>query len=123
VDSLSAGCNYLIKQGAAPLIDIEEFCDDFLADFLKKRAALVPSAVKKKRQPARPAPAKKRGFGPDEEQVLAALDYTPYPLERIAGSCPQIARERLLKILITFCLKGVACQMGAGNYCLTNETV
>jgi hypothetical protein len=60
----------------------------------------------------------KEGLSKEEQAVLAALDYTPASLEQIGALCPQLAGEQLLKALITFCLKGIACQMGAGNYCL-----
>jgi DNA processing protein len=119
VASQSAGCNYLIKQGAAPIIDIAEFCDNLLHEARQNKEAVAPPP--KKRHRTRAAPAAKRSFSPDEALVYAALDFTPYPLERIASACPQLARDRLIRILVTFCLKGVARQMGAGNYCLMDE--
>jgi DNA processing protein len=134
VDPLSVGCNHLIRQGATPIVDIAEFCEEFLAAAAQRLAgrglegARAMATVKKKRkavppaQPARAAPLpKKRGFSAEEEEVLAALDYTPCPLERIASACPRVPYDRLLKILVTFCLKGHARQMGAGNYCLMDE--
>ena len=53
----------------------------------------------------------------EENQVLSCLDYIPKSLEQIMISCPQISYESLLRILITFSLRGIVGQMGAGSYC------
>lgn len=133
VDGLSGGCNRLIKQGAGLVISVEEFIEEFLlaarqklaaemAD-LKNRPACGPKAAKNtaiiksagEKKAAPPALTK------EESQVFSCLDYVPKSLEQIMAFCPEIPYEGLLKILITFSLRGIACQMGAGSYCRLGE--
>jgi DNA processing protein len=119
VDRLSSGCNQLIKHGAGMVLSLEEFADDILAEWQSRQVAEVSASTKRSRA-ALPANATiaKGELDKEEKAVLAVLDYTPVSLEQIGLLCPQLTYERLLKVLIGFCLKGVACQMGAGNYCL-----
>ncbi|MDR2546259.1 MAG: DNA-processing protein DprA [Lachnospiraceae bacterium] len=145
-DPLSVGCNRLIKQGASPVVSVEEFVAEILSESKRKLSSEVIS-LKKRRQTkggTKNTASEDRtmvdsdndtllfsqetlGFEGDEEvlttmnsdeqAVWAGLDYTPRSLGFIAELCPQIGYQALLSILIKLCLKGVVMQMGTGNYC------
>ncbi|MCL2050754.1 MAG: DNA-processing protein DprA [Lachnospiraceae bacterium] len=119
VDGLSCGCNRLIKQGAGMIISIEEFVDEIL-QASKLRLANEIKELKKKAPPAPKATTKEEklilNFTAEEKQVFSCLDYAPRSLEQISAMNPQISYESLLRILVTFCLRGFAKQMGAGSY-------
>ncbi|MCL2717911.1 MAG: DNA-processing protein DprA [Lachnospiraceae bacterium] len=120
VDGLSCGCNRLIKQGAGLIVSIEEFIEEILATFKEK---LTREIIDIKKQPAQTVKEKANiektlSLTAEEKQIYSCLDYIPRSLEQLSVSNPTISYENLLKILITFCLKGIASQMGAGYYCL-----
>jgi DNA processing protein len=118
VDGLSAGCNSLLKQGAGLIISIEEFTNEILAETKRRIADEVITLKKAKAPPDGPIRLTAESqFTNEEKQVYSCLDYTPASLDKIREQCPQISYDKLLKILIGFCLKGFAQQMGAGSYC------
>ncbi|MCL2254893.1 MAG: DNA-protecting protein DprA, partial [Lachnospiraceae bacterium] len=118
IDGLSCGCNRLIKQGAGLIISIDEFIDDILKESKRKLTDEVNDLKKEGHNKKTPSPLKQTvSLTKEEQPVYAALDYIPRSIEQISAICPQVTFESLLKILITFCLKGIALQMGAGYYC------
>ena len=134
VDGLSAGCNRLIRQGAGLIYSLDEFVADIVEGHRQKIEAEMIALKKStnlktkqcKTQPAGNAPPMPQSAAPSamssaEKLIFSGLDYAPRSLEEIAALCPGLGREEVLRGLITFCLKGFASQMGAGNYC-RNDT-
>ena len=128
VDGLSSGCNRLLKQGANIVVSVEEFGDEMLA--LAKQKLISEMNDLKKKTPPPPRleehgslkegdESSKLALTKEEKQVFACLDFTPRSSLQISALCPEIPYECLLKMLVLFCLKGIASQMGAGSYCRT----
>lgn len=125
IDSHSLGCNRLIRQGAGLIVSIDEFIDEVLNDAKHKINAEVKDIKRIKKAGYKMTSGRvkavsdeiKSSFSKEEELVLSRLDYAPRPLPEIKLLCPHLADDDILKILIKFCLKGIASQMGAGYYC------
>ena len=120
VDYSSSGCNRLIKQGAGLIISIDEFVEEVLQLSKIKMTNEVTELKKKERKAVKPVITEEKvkiSLTEEEKQVFSCLDYIPRSLEQIQALTPKIQYEKLLKILITFCLRGIASQMGAGSYC------
>ena len=120
VDGLSHGCNRLIKQGAGIIVSLDEFVIDIIESHKLKLSNEVKELQKNEKKSGGVKSTDEKvnhTFTEDEKQVYACLDHIPCSFEQIQVLNPKIPYEKLLKILITFCLKGIAVQMGAGNYC------
>jgi len=120
VDYSSSGCNRLIKQGAGLIISVDEFVEEVLHLSKTKMANEVTELKKTERKSVKQVSTEekiKNSLTEEEKQVFSCLDYIPRSLEQIQALTPKVPYEKLLKILITFCLRGIASQMGAGSYC------
>jgi len=126
VDGLSCGCNRLIRQGAGMIISIDEFADEILAESKRKIIGEIkelskPEPLSKPKNPKSTNDDVISRLTKEEQQVYSCLDYIPRSLDEISGLCPQITKQVLLKTLITFCVRGIVSQMGAGSYCRSEK--
>lgn len=115
VDSLSGGCNRLIKQGAGVVLSVEEFIWELGMNMPPNLvgAAMVAERMKKQEYP--------ENLSPEERKVDSFLDYNPQSLSYFAVCCPEIPLCRLTRILISLCLNDRAEQIGTGYYCRKNR--
>ena len=72
-DALSAGCNRLIKQGAAVLCSVEEFLRELHEDYVN---CICSSSIKTEK-----ASGEKLGFW--EEKILESIDFYPKTLQKV----------------------------------------
>ena len=110
-DSLSEGCNHLIRQGAAIFLSPEELAEDLEERFPEyfERKGRKKAAVKKKQV----------ALAPDEELLYSYLDLLPSGLERLRSSTG-LSGERLMKALLNLQLMDLAAEIGKNQYVRTS---
>lgn len=103
-DALSKGCNNLIRQGAGILISPEDVFQYIgIEKKLLKKQVLSDKSDR--------AYVLKDG---EEKKLYKILDYIPKSLEQIwtEYGMDKISIQRLMKILLELCMKGMAAQTG-----------
>lgn len=107
-DSLSAGCNKLIKQGAAILTSPED-----IFQFLGRSIT-----GDKERQEVKSAAGNFRFGTKEEKKIYELLDFMPKNIERIWQEYGKehITLQQVMKELLELCLKGLAGQAGGSYY-------
>ena len=127
-DTLSCGCNRLVKQGAAVLLDPEELAEE-LRGICGRRGLTAREKVQ--REPGRKR-RKHKGFEInaaeenrrllEENPLLAAvyhqLELTPKSVEHIRDALPEKYRgEQINVYLIRLCMEKLAVQVSPGQFC------
>lgn len=121
-DSLSAGCNRLLKLGAGILLDEGEFLEEVWR--ICERHFPEAGAVGKggKTGKGREAAAGLSAESPVLAAVYKALDFTPGSVEQIRDRLPKAFRREQLGIhLIRLCLEGLAVQVSPGQFSLRGD--
>lgn len=121
-DSLSAGCNRLLKLGAGILLDEGEFLEEVWR--ICERHFPEAGAVGKggKTGKGREAAAGLSAESPVLAAVYKALDFTPGSVEQIRDRLPKDFRKEQLGIhLIRLCLEGLAVQVSPGQFSLRGD--
>lgn len=121
-DSLSAGCNRLLKLGAGILLDEGEFLEEVWR--ICERHFPEAGAVGKggKTGKGREAAAGLSAESPVLAAVYKALDFTPGSVEQIRDRLPKAFRKEQLGIhLIRLCLEGLAVQVSPGQFSLRGD--
>ena len=118
-DRLSDGCNRLIRQGAAPLLNPEELVQE-LYGLQEKRYG---RKEQEKNRPSGRSAAKKNNIGPqltpELKAVCGALELTPRTVEEIRERLPRNIQESGFNInagLIRLCLENLAVQVSPGCF-------
>lgn len=121
-DSLSYGCNMLIKDGAIPLLRPHEFVEQFLSHFDKETTseALANPCTNNKNTEAINNLGEKFFLTADERNIMSVLDYIPksaseiyYELS-IRGVC--IALPSLLQLLTNMTIQHKVKCIDGTNY-------
>ncbi len=121
-DSLSAGCNRLLKLGVGILLDEGEFLEEVWR--ICERHFPEAGAVGKggKTGKGREAAAGLSAESPVLAAVYKALDFTPGSVEQIRDRLPKAFRKEQLGIhLIRLCLEGLAVQVSPGQFSLRGD--
>lgn len=110
-DRLSDGCNRLLRQGAAPLLNPEELSEGLAAmGKLKERPQDDTPEVEEQNTAG--------ALSPEAAAVCRALDLTPQTAEEIRRRLPEEYRHiNLNACLIGLCMEGLAVQAGPGCFC------
>ncbi len=128
-DGLSDGCNYLIKQGAGVILEIDEFIEELKMQFAlrctfrkdRKEAGKIqkPLQASSGRIPER-MPEKEADTIDDfieEERVAKALDMNPKSVEQIRRDIREsLSYQETLTQLVQLVLKGRAVQVSTGYF-------
>ena len=138
-DSLSAGCNRLMKMGAGILLDAEEFLEE-LWKLHNRRGAIdgekaIPVSERKRmstigeqitisewmKEDKGEETAQKdilSELSPECAAVLAALDFYPRSLEQIRELLPKKYRDKQMQTqLMRLCMENLAIQISPGYFC------
>lgn len=110
-DPCSAGCNYLIKQGAGIVLSPEDLLEELL---LQHRNRIVA------KQAAGQAAKENNNFTEAEKAVFSVLDFYPQSLEALeqaVSSVYALNLSELLHCLIKLSLAGKVEQVGGSYYC------
>lgn len=131
-DSLSVGCNQLIKLGAGLLLDTEEFLEELRAAFDRRGGGVPALPGEPARRRGRPASERletlpgewtaerpvQTALSEESAALLAALDFYPQSAEQIQERLPPGYRgSRLNAGLIRLCMEGAAQQVSPGYFC------
>lgn len=119
-DRLSDGCNRLIRQGAAPLLNPEEFVRELYGFGEKKERDDRSSSSAKKRREKGGGSENVSGAGltPELAAVYSALELTPRTTEEIRAKLPEAWKSvNLGACLIRLCLENLAVQVSPGCFC------
>ena len=118
-DSLSYGCNLLIRDGAMPLLRPEDFVKEFMETHhfapLECSDTSVSGAV------ATISPHIRARLTRDEQLILDALDYNPKTISEIFASIATRSNMTipvLMQNLTGLTIKGVCQMVDGGNYSL-----
>lgn len=145
-DRLSDGCNKLIKYGAIPVLDYEEFAEDVWEVFRRKKYfpigglresnKLLDKMTKKvlKRELERPVKSeddrldagtgnhKISSLSPELRRVYETLDYEPKTVEMIRAGLPEEGEyKQIIALLMQLCLENVAVQVSPGKFCVKSD--
>lgn len=129
-DSLSAGCNRLMKMGAGILLDAEEFLEE-LWKLHKRRETMegeeaIPASVRKRIETMGEQitisewmkDTEKKELSPECAAVFAALDFYPRSLEQIREQLPKKYRDKQIQTyLMRLCMENLAIQVSPGYFC------
>ncbi|MCM1187661.1 MAG: DNA-processing protein DprA [bacterium] len=117
-DSLSAGCNRLLKTGAGVLADEEEFLEE-LREIAGKRYLLFGGRGKGKEEPeTRDTGMERLGAGKERlRTVYDALDVTPRTVGQIREGLPDCGEKEAAMLLVRLCVEGLAVQVSPGRFC------
>lgn len=120
-DSLSVGCNRLIKLGAGVLLDTDEFLEE-LKEITKKRCTTCEDWGRMKMQEISPEisgeNAKLLTGEPELLAIYNALDFSPAGPEKIRERLPIEYRDAQVPLqLIRLCMENLALQVSPGQFC------
>ena len=110
-DRLSDGCNRLLRQGAAPLLNPEDLLDDLVAMWERKGnpQCVLSDEVKEGASTV---------LSPGSAAVCGVLELTPKTTEEIRDSLPKKYRNiNLNACLIELCMEKLAVQVSPGRFC------
>lgn len=110
-DLCSAGCNYLIKQGAGIVLSPEDLLEELL---LQHRNRIVA------KQAAGQAAKETKHFTKAEKAVFSVLDFYPQSLEALEQALQSVymlTLSELLNCLMKLTLAGKVEQVGGSYYC------
>lgn len=110
-DPCSAGCNYLIKQGAGIVLSPEDLLEELL---LQHRNRIVA------KQAAGQAAKEHKNFTDAEKAVFSVLDFYPQSLEALEQALSGVytlTLPELLNCLMKLSLVGKVEQVGGSYYC------
>ena len=119
-DRLSDGCNRLIRQGAAPLLNPEELVKELYglkeengAEHLREN-----SAKQRRNKKCESENVQGAGLTPELAAVYGALELTPGTTEEIRARLPEAWKSvNLGACLIRLCLENLAVQVSPGCFC------
>ncbi len=107
-DSLSAGCNRLLKTGAGMLLDVDEFVAEVWGQ---------QSREEEKQQSTACIRHMCTGDFEAQSPVLAVLDYYPQSIEEIGKKLPEnMTQKQLTTELIRLCMENLAVQVSPGFF-------
>lgn len=107
-DSLSAGCNRLLKTGAGVLLDVDEFMAEVWGQQSREE--------EKQKSPVCNSHVRTGNFEA-WVPVLEALDYYPQSVEEIGKKLPEsMSQKQLTMALIRLCMENRAVQVSPGFF-------
>lgn len=117
-DSLSVGCNRLLKQGAGILLSIDEMLEETgLAERLQTRVGMDkvtgngPNSIKQNKGNAE----HEAGVGGAGRRILKSLDYYPKNVETLQIETG-LEYRKIVHEIMKLCINGKVCQVSAGQY-------
>lgn len=142
-DRLSDGCNKLIKLGACPVLDYEEFVGEvweifqrrkyfppvmtgeknrILDNMTKKKVKQELNQVRKTEDDKLIAlhnTGREDELSPDLRRLYEVLDFEPKSVERIRESLPAETDSKLIvSRLMQLCLENMVIQVSPGQFCI-----
>lgn len=117
-DSLSHGCNRLIKQGAGIILSPEEFIKDIAADYMHGSKKVIPPGSAHTGEAQKDAGAVQLtlsgayGLSDDEKKIIKIMDFNPRSISRIQEDSG-VDAGRLYNCLMTLSMKGLIVQKGS----------
>lgn len=121
-DRLSDGCNRLIRQGATPLLNLEDLMKELAELRQRKRQPMTdkPSGSQKAQRPEHNTADDMllKLLQPELGAVYNTLELTPRTVQEICGHLPdQYRHMNLHTCLMRLCMEGVAEQVSPGCFC------
>lgn len=117
-DSLSHGCNRLIRQGAGIILSPEEFIKDIAADYIHGSRKVTPPGSALTGTDKNNAGAVQMtltgayGLSDDENSIMKIMDYSPKTVKTLQEESG-IEPGRLYSCLMTLTMKGLIVQKGS----------
>lgn len=135
-DSLSSGCNKLIKQGAGILLSPQDFWEEINILLEKKRETHgCRSGTERKMQGVQGVQGAKglqkmqesqgaqgvkeqtRALPPELQEIYGALDFYPQSIEQILAKLPDSHDSiQVTTMLLRLCMEGFAVQLSPGHF-------
>ena len=121
-DRLSDGCNRLIRQGATPLLNLEDLMKELAELRQRKRQPMTdkPSGSQNAQRPEHNTADDMflKLLQPELGAVYNALELTPRTIQEICGHLPdQYRHMNLHTCLMRLCMESLAEQVSPGCFC------
>lgn len=115
-DTLSQGCNSLIRQGAGILLDPEEFLEEIRKIYNRDRAVEKDSVSGGNISNA------SNKLSDELAAVYEVLDFTPKSTEEIqAGMSRRYEQKDIISHLMELAMEGIAVQVSPGRFCKNGD--